>query len=162
MTRIAIFPGSFDPITIGHESIVTRASKLFDKIIIAVGVNSGKNNMFSLEQRVEWIKTVFEGQTNISVISYTGMTIDLCKRMNANYILRGLRTSADFEFERSIGQINKKMHPDIETVFLLTSTEHTPLNSSIVRDILRNDGDIKQFIPKRLDGLITKDKIHQI
>lgn len=159
MSRIAIFPGSFDPITVGHESIVNRALSLFDQIIIAVGVNATKNQMFSPDQRVEWIKKVFENSPKISVVSYTGMTIDLCKKYNAGFILRGLRTSADFEFERSIGQVNKKLYPEIDTVFLLTSTDHTPLNSSIVRDIIRHDGEFNQFIPKSLAGIITKDKI---
>ncbi len=148
MDKIAIFPGSFDPITKGHESIVLRAVPLFDRIIIAVGVNAEKTGFFSVDQRVEWLKQVFDGITSIEITTYTGLTVDFCRKVNAGYILRGLRTSADFEFERSIGQMNKQMHPGIETVFLLTTPEHTALTSSIVRDIIRNRGDISQFVPE--------------
>jgi pantetheine-phosphate adenylyltransferase len=147
MERIAVFPGSFDPITRGHESIIRRALPLFDHVIVAIGENSEKKSHFTLEQRINWIKAVFEGVPAVSVLSYQGLTVDFCKKIKAGFILRGLRTSADFEFERSIGQINKNLDPDIETVFLLTMPEHTALNSSIVRDILRNGGDASQFVP---------------
>ncbi len=147
MERIAVFPGSFDPITRGHESIIRRAVPLFDKIIIAIGENQEKKSFFTLEKRIGWIKEVFRDAPSVSVFSYHGLTVDFCKKMNAGFLLRGLRTSADFEFERSIGQINKKLNPDIETVFLLTTPEYTALNSSIVRDILRNGGNPSQFVP---------------
>ena len=147
MEKIAIFPGSFDPITCGHASIVRRAIPLFDKIIIAIGVNALKSTYFDLDKRKKMIQAVFADCKNIEVESYSGLTIDYCKEVNAKFLLRGLRTSADFEFERSIGQINKQLNPDIETVFLLTQPEHTALNSSIVRDILRNNGDVSQFVP---------------
>jgi pantetheine-phosphate adenylyltransferase len=147
MERIAVFPGSFDPVTRGHESIIRRAVPLFDKIIIAIGENPEKKCFFPLERRMEWIKAVFAGEPAVSVQSYHGLTVDFCKKMNAKFLLRGLRTSADFEFERSIGQINKNLNPEIETVFLLTTPEYTALNSSIVRDILRNGGDPSQFVP---------------
>jgi pantetheine-phosphate adenylyltransferase len=148
MEKIAIFPGSFDPITCGHASIVRRAIPLFDKIIIAIGVNALKSTYFDLDKRKQMIEAVFADCDKIEVQSYTGLTIDYCKEVNAKFLLRGLRTSADFEFERSIGQINKQLNADIETVFLLTQPEHTALNSSIVRDILRNNGDVSQFVPK--------------
>lgn len=148
MEKIAIFPGSFDPITCGHASIVRRAIPLFDKIIIAIGVNALKSTYFDLDKRKKMIQAVFADCENIEVQSYTGLTIDYCKEANAKFLLRGLRTSADFEFERSIGQINKQLNSDIETVFLLTQPEHTALNSSIVRDILRNNGNVSQFVPK--------------
>ena len=151
MQKIAVFPGSFDPITKGHESIVKRAIPLFDKIIIAVGENTEKKQYFSIEQRMKWIKKVFDGYSEISVEKYSGLTVDFCRKVNAKYILRGLRTSADFEFERSIGQMNKLMLPEIETVFLLTTPEFTALNSSIVRDILRHGGEARQFIPDVID-----------
>jgi pantetheine-phosphate adenylyltransferase len=148
MERIAVFPGSFDPITRGHESIIRRALPLFDHIIVAIGENQEKKSYFSLEQRISWIRAVFFDVPAITVMSYQGLTVDFCKKMNARFLLRGLRTSADFEFERSIGQINKNLSPDIETVFLLTTPEHSALNSSIVRDILRNGGDAAQFVPE--------------
>lgn len=151
MKRVALFPGSFDPITKGHESIVLRALPLFEKIIIAIGINDLKKGFFPLKQRCEWIKTVFKDYPKVEVLTYEGLTVDLCKKLDIRYIIRGLRTSADFEFERSIGQMNKKMLPDLETVFLLTTPEHTALNSYIVRDIIRNGGDASQFIPDGID-----------
>ncbi len=154
MKKIAVFPGSFDPITIGHESIIKRAVNLFDKIIVAIGEHSDKASYFSIEKRIEFIKKVFENYPTVEVEHYTGLTVDYCKKVNAVYILRGLRTSADFEFERSIGQVNKMLYPDIETVFLLTKPEHTALNSSVVRDILRNNGDASQFVPKEIVKLL--------
>lgn len=153
MKRIAVFPGSFDPITIGHESIILRALSLFDEIYVAIGINAEKKNLFCIDERLDWIKQVFRDHPEIKVSSYEGLTVNYCKEIGAQYILRGLRTSADFEFERSIGQVNKKLYPEIETVFLLTTPEHTAINSSIVRDILRHGGDADQFIPEKLKGL---------
>jgi len=147
MEKIAVFPGSFDPITVGHESIIKRACQVFDKIIVAIGENSEKTSYFDIDKRIAWIEKVFASEPKVSVDKYTGLTVDYCKVVNARFILRGLRTSADFEFERSIGQINKKLHPEIETVFLLTAPEHTAINSSIVREILRHGGDASQFVP---------------
>ena len=148
MERIAVFPGSFDPITKGHESVILRAVPLFDKIIIAVGVNAEKKSFFSLDQRMDFLRATFAHEPRISVMKYEGLTVEFCRHVNAKYLLRGLRTSADFEFERSIGQINKQLEPEIETVFFLTAPEHTALNSSIVRDIIRNGGDPGPFIPE--------------
>ncbi len=150
MKRIAVFPGSFDPITLGHVSIVKRAIPLFDKIIISIGINSEKKNMFSLEKRITWIEQIFKSEPKIVVESYSGLTIDFCRKKDANYILRGLRTSADFEFERGIGQVNKKLADDIETIFLLTEPQYTPISSSIIRDVIRNGGDASSMIPKEV------------
>jgi pantetheine-phosphate adenylyltransferase len=149
--RIAVFPGSFDPITLGHESLVLRALPLFDQIIVAIGNNALKQYFFSLQQRKTWINKVFEEYDNITVAEYSGLTVDFCRQAGANYILRGLRTSADFEFERGIGQVNKRLLPEIDTIFLLTSAELTPVTSSIVRDIVRNGGDAQQFVPACVD-----------
>lgn len=151
MKRIAVFPGSFDPFTVGHESIIRRALPMFDEIIIMIGYNSNKRAFYPLGKRKDWIKTVFQDEPKIKVGKYEGLTVDYCRKVHAQYILRGLRTAADFEYERAIGQINKKMHPEIETVFLLTLPEHTAISSTIVRDILRHRGDASQFLPTSLD-----------
>lgn len=147
MEKIAVFPGSFDPVTLGHISVVKRAIPMFDKIIICIGVNSEKKTMFTPEQRISWIEKIFSSEPKVTVESYTGLTVDFCQTKNAHYILRGLRTSADFEFERGIGQVNKMLAKDIETVFLLTEAKYTPISSSIIRDIIRNGGDVKGMIP---------------
>jgi pantetheine-phosphate adenylyltransferase len=149
--KIAVFPGSFDPITVGHESIIRRAIPLFNKIIVVVGINAEKKNLFSLEQRLKWIRETFIDCPSIEIASYSGLTVDYCIQVGANYILRGLRTSADFEFERSIGQTNKSLIPEIDTVFMLTLPEHSFITSSIVRDVYLNGGDVSNFIPSRID-----------
>ena len=151
MDKIAIFPGSFDPFTIGHESIVRRAVSMFDKIIVMIGFNANKKSFYSIEKRLNWINRVFVNEDKIEVRVHEGLTIDFCKEVGARYILRGLRTSSDFEYERAIAQINKKMHPEIETVFLLTLPEHTPVNASIIRDIVLHGGDASMFLPKGLN-----------
>jgi pantetheine-phosphate adenylyltransferase len=148
MKKTALFPGSFDPFTVGHEAIVRRALKLFDEVIIAVGANeSKKGGLFSLESRMAMIRKVFEGEPRVRVDHYDGLTVDFCRLKGAGFLLRGLRTSADFEYERAIAQVNKAMAPDIESVFLLTAPEHTPINSTIVKDILRHGGDASKFVP---------------
>jgi len=150
MSKIAVFPGSFDPITLGHESIIQRAFPLFDKIIIAIGVNSTKEGYFSLEKRKQCIEKVFKGEKKVEVKTYKGLTIDFCKEEKANYILRGLRTSADFEFERVIAQMNRAMNENIETVFILSTPELSAITSTIVRDIIRNGGDADKFVPSAI------------
>jgi pantetheine-phosphate adenylyltransferase len=151
MKKIAVFPGSFDPFTIGHEAIIRRAINLFDEIIIAVGANALKKNFYSLETRKEMISKVFENEPRVTVDHYEGLTVDYCRKKGAGYLLRGLRTSADFEFERAIGQVNKAMAPGIESVFLLTVPEHSFINSTIVRDIIMNGGDASRFVPAAIN-----------
>jgi len=151
MKKVVVFPGSFDPFTIGHEAIIRRAMSLFDEIIIAVGANALKKNFYSLETRKEMIRKVFEMEPRVRVDHYEGLTVDYCKKNGAGYLLRGLRTSADFEFERAIGQVNKSMAPGIESVFLLTAPEHSFINSSIVRDIILNGGDASKFVPAAIN-----------
>jgi len=145
--KIALFPGSFDPFTIGHESVVRRAMPLFDKIIIGVGDNNSKSTLLDINKRIAIINKVFAGESNIEVKTYSGLTVDFCKKTNSNFILRGLRTSADFEFERAIGQTNKLLDENIETVFILTLPEHSFISSSIVRDIIKNKGNLLPFLP---------------
>jgi len=154
MQKTAVFPGSFDPFTVGHEDIVLRAINLFDKIIVAIGVHSMKQSLMTIDARVQMINKVFENYDQVLVDSYEGLTVDYCRTVNATHMLRGIRTAADFEYERAIAQINKKMLPTVESVFLLTSPEHTPINSTIIREIIRNQGDVSQFIPK---GILIND-----
>lgn len=149
--KIAVFPGSFDPFTRGHESIVNRALSLFDEIIIAIGANALKDGFFTLENRERMIRDVFKGIDMVKVAHYEGLTVDFCRKNNASFLLRGIRTSADFEYERAIAQLNKAMAPEIESVMLLTTADLTPINSTIVRDIIRNGGDASKFLPSSID-----------
>lgn len=145
--RRAVFPGSFDPLTIGHTDIIDRALPLFDEIIIAIGTNSSKKYMFDLEKRKEFIRKTYKDEPKIKVDTYKGLTIDYCKEIDSDFILRGLRNPADFEFEKAIAHTNRKMS-QIETVFLLTSADTSYISSSIIRDILQNKGDVSLFVPK--------------
>jgi pantetheine-phosphate adenylyltransferase len=142
----AIFPGSFDPITLGHVDIINRGITLFDEVIIAIGENSSKNYMFSLEERIAFIKTTFKDNPKVSVVSYSGLTIDFCKAIGVEFILRGLRNPADFEFEKAIAHTNRHLST-LETVFLLTSAQTSFISSSIVREIIRYDGNYKKLVP---------------
>tara|TARA_B100001778_G_C18440525_1_gene562098 strand:- start:289 stop:741 length:453 start_codon:yes stop_codon:yes gene_type:complete len=149
--KIAVFPGSFDPITNGHIDLIKRALPIFDKVIIAIGYNSNKTSgMFSIEERQEFIAKSLKGIGNTEIATYEGLTINFCKKVKANTILRGLRNTVDFEFEKSIAQMNKELAPDIETMFLFTNPEFSAINSSIVRDIIRNGGNANQFLPFEL------------
>jgi len=155
--RIAVFPGSFDPITVGHEAIIRRALTLFDKVIVAIGHNTAKKSLFPLERRIEWIKTALQDKSDVvEVQSFTGLTIDFCKKMNARFIVRGLRTSTDFEFEYSTGQVNRQIG-GIETVLLLTDPQYTHISSGIVRDIFLYGGALETLIPKGIK-LTTDEK----
>ena len=145
--RKAIFPGSFDPITLGHEDIIRRGITLFDEIVIAIGVNAEKKYMFSLEERKQFLEETFKDEPKVSIITYEGLTIDLCKKINANFILRGLRNPADFEFEKAIAHTNRRMSK-IETVFLLTAAKTSYISSSIVRDVIRNNGQYELLVPE--------------
>ena len=151
MQKTAVFPGSFDPFTVGHEDIVLRALDLFDNIIVAIGVHSMKQPLLKIEARVKMVSRVFQSYDQVSADSFEGLTVDYCRKVNATHMLRGIRTAADFEYERAIAQINKKMLPTVESIFLLTSPEHTPVNSTIIRDIIRNQGNASQFIPAGID-----------
>jgi len=148
MKRIAVFPGSFDPFTIGHESIVCRSLDLFDEIIVAVGKNSTKGSMFSLEKRIGWIQEIFKDVPKVSVDSYEGLTVEYCKKVEAGFILRGLRTSADFNYERPIAQMNKTMLYSVESIFMMTLPELSAISSTVIRDIVRNGGDASPFVPE--------------
>lgn len=144
--RRAVFPGSFDPITLGHVDIIQRALPLFDELIIAVGVNTEKKYMFSLEQRMAFIANSFVEEPKIKIMSYTGLTVDFCKKAAVDLIVRGLRNPADFEFEKAVAHINRKLS-GIETLFLLTAAETSSISSSIVREIIKNNGDYTLLVP---------------
>ncbi|WP_072764735.1 pantetheine-phosphate adenylyltransferase [Arenibacter nanhaiticus] len=144
--RRAVFPGSFDPLTLGHADIIQRGITLFDELVIAIGINSDKKYMFTLEERKKFITEAFKDEPKISVLTYEGLTVDFCKKINAGFILRGLRNPADFEFEKAIAHTNRKLS-EIETVFLLTSSGKSYISSSIVRDVIRNNGDYTGLVP---------------
>jgi pantetheine-phosphate adenylyltransferase len=142
----ALFPGSFDPLTLGHFDIISRGVHLFDEVVVAIGINADKNYMFSLNERQKFIEEAFKNQPKVKVVTYKGMTIDFCKEINAEFILRGLRNPADFEFEKAIAHTNRKLSK-IETVFLLTAASTSYISSSIVRDVIRNQGDYTVLVP---------------
>lgn len=144
--KTAVFPGSFDPITLGHYDIIKRGVGLFDKVVVAIGVNAEKKYMFPLEERQKFIEDAFKDEPKVEVITYQGLTIDLCKKIGAEYILRGLRNPADFEFEKAIAHTNRELS-QIETVFLLTAARTSYISSSIVRDVLRHGGDYTILVP---------------
>lgn len=147
-SKIALFPGSFAPFTKGHFSIVKRALPLFDQIVVAVGSNSEKTEYFSLQERVEWIENVFQDEPKVSVARYEGLTIDFCQKQGAQYILRGLRDSHDFKYEKGIAQMNRAMKAGIDTIFIITEPELSHISSSLVRDVVKNGGDVSQFVPE--------------
>lgn len=148
MERVALFPGSFDPITKGHHEIVLKGIELFDRIIIGIGVNAGKKTLFTVDDRIRIIREVFAEYPQIEVVAYEGLTIDFCKKVNAGFILRGLRSGYDFEYEQSIAFANKELEGDIETVFMLSSPSYSNISSTIVRDIIVNKGDYSKFVPE--------------
>ena len=149
MNKIAVFPGSFDPFTIGHKEIVHKIFPIFDKIIIAVGENRDKKCFFSIDQRINWIKKIFD-EEKIFVKKYTGLTTNFCKKENANFIIRGIRDSNDFIYEKKIAHINKDINSSIETLFILSSKENSHISSSFVKDVIKNKGNIKKFLPNEI------------
>jgi len=150
MNRIAVFPGTFDPLSLGHVDIVKRALHLFDAIYIAIGINMNKKPLFSLALRQKWLKTVFKDYPQIRIDTYHGLTVDYCKEKNAAYILRGLRNTMDFEYEKTLAQLNNKLNPFTETVFMMCHPEYNAINSSAIRDILINQGDASAFLPPEI------------
>tara|TARA_B100000683_G_scaffold255333_1_gene274827 strand:- start:660 stop:1124 length:465 start_codon:yes stop_codon:yes gene_type:complete len=145
--RKAVFPGSFDPITLGHEDVVRRAVPLFDEIIVAVGVNSSKKNNFSTEERIDMLEAVFSDLPQVKIKSFSGLTADFCKTEKAGWLLRGVRNSSDFEYEFTIAQMNKKLSPNLETTVLFTKEEYSSISSTVVREIIANNGDVSAFVP---------------
>lgn len=147
MKNIIVFPGSFDPITNGHLDIVNRAIPLFDSVIVAVGVNNQKASLFSLEKRLEWLREVFKNYPNVEIASFEGLTVKFCEQRNAHYLLRGLRNASDFDYEKTISQLNTIIGKDLETVFLISAPEFSHISSTIVREIIKGKGEISKFVP---------------
>ena len=147
MNRVCLFPGTFDPVTLGHVDIVNRALPLFDKFYIGIGINANKEPMFSAQQRKDWFHAIFENDPKVEVVVYDGLTVDCCKRVGANFILRGIRYVNDFEYEKAIADMNRSLDEKIETVFLTCLPQFTSVASTLVRDVLRNGGDVSQFLP---------------
>lgn len=148
MQRIALFPGTFDPITIGHLDIIHRALPVFDKLVIGIGRNANKTAMFSEEQRMKWIREIFGGNPKVSVVVYEGLTVECCRKVGANFIVRGIRYVNDFEYEKAIADMNRSLDKDIETVFLTCLPQYTSVASTLVRDVIRNGGNARQFLPE--------------
>jgi pantetheine-phosphate adenylyltransferase len=156
MERICLFPGTFDPITIGHLDIINRSLDLFDKLVIGIGRNASKVSMFSEEQRLEWIKEIFKNEPKVSSVVYEGLTVDCCKQVSANYILRGIRYVNDFEYEKAIADMNRSLDGNIETIFLTCLPQYTSVASTLVRDVIRNGGDAAQFLPEAVRKSLKK------
>lgn len=150
MQRICLFPGTFDPITLGHVDIIHRAVALFDKLVIGIGINSSKQPMFSVEQRTSWIQEIFRNEPRIEVASYEGLTVDFCNKIEAKFILRGIRYVSDFEYEKAIADMNRMLVPDIETIFLTCAPLYSTISSTLVRDVIRNGGNSRMFLPEEV------------
>ncbi|WP_285055694.1 pantetheine-phosphate adenylyltransferase [Pedobacter ginsengisoli] len=145
--KTALFPGSFDPITIAHVDILLRALPLFDKVVIGIGLNSSKQGFLPAQKREDIVRAVFSAHANIEVQLYDGLTVDFCRKVNARYMVRGVRSVSDFEYEKAIAQINQTMMPEVETIIILSKPEYSAISSTIVREILRNNGDVSKFLP---------------
>jgi pantetheine-phosphate adenylyltransferase len=154
MKKIALFPGSFDPITVAHIDILKRALPLFDEVVVGIGLNNTKQGFISNAKKEEMLQLVFQHEPKIKVATYEGLTVEYCKQIGAQYMIRGIRSASDFEYEKAISQMNQSMHPDIESVFIISRPGYSAISSTIVRDILRNGGDISQFVPKEIAGML--------
>ncbi len=156
MDRICLFPGTFDPVTLGHTDIIDRALPLFDKLVIGIGSNTNKLPMFSEQQRLEWLKEIYKGNDKVEAIIYDGLTVDCCKLVGAKFILRGIRYVNDFEYEKAIADMNRSIADSIETIFLTCLPEFTSVASTLVRDVLKNGGDVSKFLPEAVNETISK------
>ena len=156
MQRICLFPGTFDPVTLGHIDIIDRALPLFDKLVIGIGRNVNKAPMFSEEQRLLWIREIYKADSKVEAVIYDGLTVDCCKSVGANFILRGIRYVNDFEYEKAIADMNRSLEGNIETIFLTCLPQYTSVASTLVRDVLRNGGDVSQFLPDAVNASIKK------
>jgi pantetheine-phosphate adenylyltransferase len=158
MSRVCLFPGTFDPITMGHIDIINRALPLFDKVVIGIGRNSSKVPMFTEEQRLNWLKEIYINEPKVDAVIYEGLTVECCKKVGANFILRGIRYVNDFEYEKAIADMNRSINGHIETVFLTCLPQYTSVASTLVRDVLKNGGDVSQFLPAVVNESIKNNK----
>ena len=158
MNRIALFPGTFDPVTFGHIDIIERSLPLFDKLYIGIGVNANKEPMFTAEQRAKWLNDIFKNEPKVEAVIYEGLTVNCCKQLQANYILRGIRYVNDFEYEKAIADMNRSLDAGIETVFLTCLPKYTSVASTLVRDVVRNGGDVSQFVPSVVIKTINRHR----
>ena len=158
MKRICLFPGTFDPVTMGHTDIIDRALPLFEKLVIGIVRNANKKPMFSEKQRVKWLKEIYKDNPKVEVLAYDGLTVDCCKKVGANFILRGIRYVNDFEYEKAIADMNRSIDTRVETIFLTCLPKFTSVASTLVRDVLRNGGDVSQFLPDEVNQSIKKMK----
>ena len=156
MQRICLFPGTFDPVTMGHIDIINRAMPLFDKLVIGIGRNANKAPMFSEEKRLNWLQEIYKDEPRVSAVLYDGLTVNCCKTVGANFILRGIRYVNDFEYEKAIADMNRSIDGHIETIFLTCLPQYTSVASTLVRDVLKNGGDVSQFLPKVVNDSILK------
>ena len=154
--RICLFPGTFDPVTLGHTDIIDRALPLFDKLVIGIGRNINKEPMFSEEQRLQWVKEIYKDDPKVDAVIYDGLTVDCCKKVGAQFILRGIRYVNDFEYEKAIADMNRSIAQHIETVFLTCLPQYTSVASTLVRDVIRNGGNVSQFLPEAVNRTIEK------
>ena len=156
MERICLFPGTFDPFTLGHKDIIDRALPLFDKLVVGIGVNSSKQPMFPDQQRLQWIMDIYKGNKKVEVIIYEGLTVHCCERIGAHYVLRGIRSVNDFEYEKAIADMNRSLNKNVETIFLTCLPKYTSVASTLVRDVLRHGGDASGFLPDVVNRDINK------
>ena len=156
MTRICLFPGTFDPLTLGHVDIINRAIPLFDKIVVGIGLNAAKGPMFSADQRLQWIKDIYKDEERVEAAVYEGLTVDFCRKIGAQFILRGIRYVSDFEYEKTIADANRTLDKSIETIFLTGEPKYTSVASTIVRDIIRNGGNAAPFLPEIVSQTLQK------
>jgi len=156
MPKICLFPGTFDPVTLGHTDIIDRSLDLFDKVIIGIGKNTNKIPMYSEEKRLEWLKEIYKNEPKVEALVYEGLTAECCKRVGAKFILRGIRYVNDFEYEKAIADMNRSLDPSIETIFLTCLPKYTSVASTLVRDVIRNGGEVSQFLPDVVRRSIKK------
>ncbi|MEX0636501.1 MAG: pantetheine-phosphate adenylyltransferase [Ferruginibacter sp.] len=159
MQRVCLFPGTFDPVTLGHTDIINRALPLFDKLIIGIGRNNNKVPMFSEQQRLQWLRDIYKHNPKVTAVLYDGLTVDCCKLVGANFILRGIRYVNDFEYEKAIADMNRSLEDDIETIFLTCLPQYTSVASTLVRDVIKNGGDVSRFLPSEVNESIKQNSL---